>query len=665
MHWLTWACCLLTAAGMEGAPEVNLGARVGQLCGPADVSAMTGNGALTVGANRFGRVSVCRWPSPSYCNQVRYRTRSVDLPSLGVEPGCGLMWGVRVNGETQWLDSAPTEPVQRYAGGETTVIETVLPLAESDATATQELFVHPVKDILVARIEVRGLTQRPEVCWFANFSPCTRVLPELPIGDWLLNFCNDFAVFSPDRGRTIHHFRPRQPGASAWAEALELGARAAPTGRHPLFEDGVWIVYASGQDVAGFQCGREDDASSAFVQAGVGRLAGFPAACGQCDSAMALVPSPEGDVYTATVLTAFGSNQDETTAALDYAMERGYAVLLRETEEYWRERLAPAILPACNDPAVVARSRRDLLTIIQCMDRNTGAIVRSPTPQPPLVLDWPRHGAWITWALDLAGRRDLAEKHTLFYCEAVRAKGKRAKPYGSVPAALYANHVEGLPHVIVEADAAAWVLGSFWRHACFLNGPPRRAYLNKVWDAAGRAADFLAGWTDGRTREPLHSFNPLHCRDMKSAGLLLTTYMGLDSALRIARALGRKEPPEWLRRRTELGVLILLPYLDEGRAHKADAMLPFWQDWQQEIAETVVPTWDEIIEQRPANREGCSALETARLLCDAAMVWHQRPVKLATLKPLLTTAFERTAPPDSLIAALELIAASLVYPANS
>jgi len=489
---------------------------------------------------------------------VRYRTRSADLPELGVDPGNGLMWGVRVRGRTLWLRGAPWKTRQEYAREDSTVIRTYAECADPPLTVTQEIFVDSARDVLLSRIQVRGAEETPAIYWFANFSPCTRVLPELPLADWVLDGINDFAVFTPDNGKTIHHFRPRDPGAREWSEAENLAAGIAAGAEVPPFEDGVWIATTSPNEVAAFQCGLDGDANSGLVQAEAGTLEGKPGAVGQCHSVVALSPRLDSGTYTAAVFIAFGKNKAQAEEVLGYATERGYDALIEETEAAWKKRIEAARLPSAAKPELLASCRRDLLTIIQCMDRDTGAVVRSPVVQPPFALDWLWAGVWITLALDEAGYPDLAEAHTLFYSGVSRKEGKRAMPFGSFPAASYANGEEGVPHLVLDTDAVAWVLASFWRHAGYLEDPARLNYMNKVWDTVSRGGDFLANWVDGRNREPLHSFDLQTLCDRRSAALLLTHFMGIDSAIKIADTLAQEVPTAWRKYKTDLEIRIRL-----------------------------------------------------------------------------------------------------------
>ena len=132
----------------------------GSWLAPPDVSAISGNGALTAGVNPFGRVSLCRWPSPSYFNQVSYSTISSNLPMKGVRPQDGLQWGFRSADKTMWLREAPWNATQHYAGDASTVIETIVSLPDESSRITQRMFAHgtlrqPQREMLPFRKSVQ------------------------------------------------------------------------------------------------------------------------------------------------------------------------------------------------------------------------------------------------------------------------------------------------------------------------------------------------------------------------------------------------------------------------------------------------------------------------------------------------------------------------------
>ena len=617
---------------------------------PGELTALAGNGGLTVGLNAHGQVGMCRWPSPGYFSQVRYRPDS-QAPA----PGQGLMWGIRVADKTAWISNGTWKTTQRYARDDSTLIETIATLPESDVVVTQQLFVCSTRDILVARVTVDHAGETPILYWFADLSPCTRLIPELSIAEWMFDGCRDFAAFTPDQGKTICHFRPEHPGSQAWGEAERLAIQPdAPA--WDAFGDGTWIACSSPNAVAGFRCASEADRASTFEQADRDALDGATAAVGPCHSVLALRPAAEGDAFSATVFVAFGKSRAEAAEALAYALSQGFATLLRETDDHWKTWLGPAVLPQTDD-ATIASCKRDLLTIAQCLDRSSHAVARPAASGQASLLDWTQDGAWFTLALDLAGYRDRAGAHASYLAGLIRTEGQRGKPYGSVPAACFANGTDSAPHLVLSADAAAWTLGAVWRHAAFLEGPARRTFLTGVWDKARLAADFLVGWTDGRTREPLPAFDRRLWRDAQSTDLLLAAYMGVDAAIRMAGALGNTPPAEWTRRKRDLDALLRFHCVDDNGRWKSDSVLPFWQ---REIAQTELPAWSTVVDRRIAKLDKADEAATASAACEAALVWEGRPDRLAKHKALLEPV-SKVPFVDPLNAARHFIAASLIY----
>ena len=624
--------------------------------GTATAPFMTGNGRLTVGVDASGRISVCRWPRPSDANQVCVQAST----ETAAESEYGLAWGMGLSDGTVCLGDAPWKVTQEYDGDAPTRIRTRFELPGASVAASQTVFVCPERDVLVVQLTLQDASIAQPIYWLADFSPCTRQVPEWPAANDVFATLKDFAAYTPDHGRTMIHFRPRNPGIEEWSEAEHLAEQPAATTapQWSSFDEGVWIAYGSPNEVLGFQCGEEGTVTSAFKQASEGKLDNASAVVGSCDSALALRPLKRGNVASVKIMVALGENAQKTSENLSAALRRGYDALLQETDDYWNKRLSGATLPAVNDNPLLFACKRDLVTLLQSTDPRSGAIVRSSVRGSLLALDWVRDGAWTTFALDRAGYHDMAEQHTLFYAGAFRELEKRGKPYGSMPAGLFTNGVEGVPHMVLDADAVAWTLGSFWRHGTFLDGTARRTYLASAWNRLAGAADFLAAWTDGRTRQPLYSFDYELCRDGPSQDRLLTTYMGMDAALRMAQALTLPPPEEWARRKRELDALIRFHCVDKSGRWNSDATLPFWQP---EIAETELPSWAASVERRldEADRSGSPDMAA---LCETALVWQGQPEKLARLRPHLGELdITRGGGSDALAAAQHFIAASIIY----
>ncbi|MBN2310031.1 MAG: hypothetical protein JXR94_13745 [Candidatus Hydrogenedentes bacterium] len=645
--------------------------------GPADCTAFTGNGRLTVSVNQFGRITACRWPSPGYCDQVAYRTRERGLPALGVEPADGVMWGVRIDGKMHWLAGPPWQVGQSYRDGGSVAIESTAALSGGSTTFTQILFVHPERDLLVARLVIESEAEPSEVYWYANFSPCMRMIPEVPVADWALDGRNDFAVFADETGRGVCHFRPEAPGLYEWAYARELARVKAKPTAWAGFDEGVWIAARSAGPVAGIHCGRDFGEKSVLAQAEAGWMAGATSAVGQCASVTIARPRPLRDgAYEVTQFIAFGRTKAAGDEILAYAAERGYDALLAETQAYWGAWLDKCRLPDTWNTDLRARSGRCLLTIALAMDADTGGIIRSPVAQPPRALDWPRHGAWVSYALDTAGRHDLAARHADFYAGALRTKAGTGRPLGSLPAACYTDGTEAIPHLVMDAEAPAWMLWSLAEHAARIDeGEQRTACLEGLWPAVDLAGTFLAGWADARTGAPLYSFDAEALRDVRDDPLLLATYRGIRSALELAQSSGH-ERPEWRVRLDELEPLIRFRAFDSDGAWKCRHPL---EVWFAGLIPEGDPRASQALDAEAGQLDALHGIEAARSLCLMGLYIAQHPEELPRVDVVFRRTLRRVMPddrrafaagaparvPDTLHAALCLVAASALCDATA
>lgn len=590
-----FTCRLCVAVALCSAAWAD-SACVGQILHSPQPCVLTGNGGLTAGVGASGSVSYGRWPSPGHSNQVEKS---------------GLVWGVEVDGRALWLDDAAWLVAAQRVG--TTGILTESAVDSLPLVCTQEVVVHPTRDVLMQRLTIRGAAGKPSIFWSGAFTPHLRIIPGLPI-DW--TFYKSVAF---DMDSAAYHVGLVDGGMAEWRQA-ETMAAVPETANWASVDEAVWVACTS--------------ETLEFIN--------HPGP-GETMLEMVAEPNPEG-AYTATVAVVFGQTKAGADSLLEFVRQQTFESVAAAAATYWDDWLT--------DTAVDA----DLLTLAQCTDRDSGAIVRSPA-EPWLALDWVRSGAWTTLALDLAGYRDMAEKHTLFYAGLVRTADKPGMPYGSMPAAVYADGTDGVPSIILEADAPAWMLASFWRHAQFLEGAAREMYLETVWESVLAAGGFLSTWVDGRTREPFFSFDPEACRDTQSIRLLLTQYMGVDAALRIATELGKAPPDQWKRRKTDLDILIRFHCVGADGQWKVPDILPFWA---HEFAETNLPSWDAIVEQRLPTASAASNADI-QTLCDATLVWQDQPAKLKTLRPLVDAVrAQDVARPDSYASALRVIATTLV-----
>ena len=667
--YLVFVCGVAAACGLGTSCRADASDALAPLLGASDCVAVVGNGGLTVGLNSFGRLVSCRWPSPGYHDQLRYRTASGGSPTDGAPPDHGAMWAVRWGGQTHWLTGPPWLVRPQVSPGGSPFLRTTCELPDGGVTVDQVCFVHPELDVLVTRIDVAGTPEEPGLFWYANFSPCTRLVPELPVADWALDTLNDFACFVTNGGEAVVHFRVA--GASAYDHAhahrlaLAQTRRSGPYDPGPAFNrpdwldfrEGTWIAYAGPAGLEAFQCGNEQTEASAFEGVNQGRLSAQGAAAGQCNSAARLRGTRTETGWTTYAVVAFGHDPGEALGLLQTALERGYPVLRQETEAYWEQWLP--LVPAGQHPAILAVEQQCLMAIARATDRQTAAISRAPITQPPLYLDWPRHGIWMTMALDRAGKASLAEAHLRFYANAIRRGTERGKPAGSMPAALYSDGQEGLPHLILDLEATAWLLYGIHMHATALPGDHRAAFLSEMGETVDLCTDFLAGWRDDEG--PLHSFDPILLRDTRRSDLLLAVRTGVQHGLLLACE-RQEERPGWQDCLDSLDLLIQHRYFDAQGDWTYRTAFPLWPT---ALLPEDDPRWDAIAQQQMDLAANLDGPERLRLLCGVAQIQGKQEPTMDRLRDLLRGTIAGRPPlgsPDALEAACLYLAIREAFP---
>ncbi len=531
------------------------------ITGDAGLHAIVGNGALTAGFNVNGQLVTYKWPSPGYFDQLHY----LVAPDGARSPDQGAMWVVEVDGQLQWLAEGSGLEC-RWGNGEPGFAAVELHDPRRQLSYRIDAFV-AAENVLAVQLRVSGAATLPRIFWYANFAPCTRVVEQFPVADWLLDPWNDFGAFAVDGGKLMIHFRPSDPGQHEWDRVMRMVREHRSSGEWSVFPDGVYIAYGAAQPVNAFQCGHQNAPSSAYSATALGRLQSLPSATGQCDSAIELVPDSDGSAYSATVFVAAASNASQAISLLTSARDIGVDQLKTDTASIWRQVLDQAALPDLLPPDVRGRCRDALATILICVDRASGAIIRSPSTQPPLALNWARHAAWINLALDAVKFQPVAMANLSFLSQSIHDRDASI-PLGSMPAALYSDGSPAFPEFLVDIDNTGWLLWSAHQH--YRVQPPdlAQAEIAPVWPKLAMAADFLAGWADPRDGAPLHSFDWASLHDAQRPRNALVAFLGLDAACKLAQVFAEEVPPLWTRRRNELDVWIQLRQL-HGREHWA------------------------------------------------------------------------------------------------
>jgi hypothetical protein len=533
------------------------------------------------------------------------------------------------------------------------VVETLTALDDWQLAVVQTAFVHPARDLVVSRVAIPHESPPLGFVWFANLSPCTRALPELAFLEPVLAGRDDFAAFHDAKRNAVYFFRPKGPSSLDWEDAERWAGTPDAVLPRNLQREGVWIGYAGSSNFERVYCG--PGAAKGFVT-----VDSRAAHVGPGESAAALPAEPLVQGCAATIYAAFGETREPVDAALRYAVERGYDALLEDTISHWNQRLASATLPPPSDPHLRSLCTQALVNVLVSYDSASGAIARAPVSRPPLGIDVVRHGVWAALALDMANFSELAERHLRFYLEQVREASQPGRPAGSVPAALYGDGTEALPHPILDVEASAWLIWAVWQHGAFLEPNERHRFLNEVWTPVETAARFLVDWLDVNGGRPITAFDPASARDTQRLELIASGYSGIKSAIAIGNVLGQ-DRPLWATRRAGLEEYLVGRMLDSRQQWQVDDPTALWAT---EIVGAGDPRWEGPVREALMSVEAAGAPEAVRVLCDLAMLLRDQPDRLAPVRPLLAPAVERLltkCPPDAYYSALSVIAILATY----
>jgi GH15 family glucan-1,4-alpha-glucosidase len=345
-------------------------------------------------------------------------------------------------------------------------------------------------------------------------------------------------------------------------------------------------------------------AENAFTDAAGGRLSRSPLAACQANAALARRLRFRRHTATATFDVAIAATRNEANALLEEARGSDPEVQRAATESWWSDYLAPAHLPDTDDDAVRTFARRALVTIRTATDDASGAIVASVATQVPYGFDWPRDGAFINYALDLAGYADVVSRHNRFYARVQRREYEpwsivysfacpadpAARHYPDcVPPGTFENNYYADPNEVVagtpfsfEIDEAGLGVWTLWNHAHYLTDPSARAdYLADACPAIERGAVNLAACKD--------PVSGLQCVANEDDNMALTqglqgaetVLLALETATEAATDCGFSpvESGAWQARATELAQAIVDHFLVPGPPEHFAGNRPAWMLW--------------------------------------------------------------------------------------
>ncbi|HVG38438.1 MAG TPA: glycoside hydrolase family 15 protein [Pyrinomonadaceae bacterium] len=453
-----------------------------------------------------------------------YCVRDIYYPHVGKEnhsEGHPFRFGVWVDGAFAWVSDATWLRELNYLP-ETLVTEVRLTNSALDLELICNDTVDARENIFLRRVEVRNLRNEPrEVRLFFHQD---FYLSESEVGDT--------AFFDPDTNALIHYKGQRY----------------------------FLISTDSPEGVETFATGRKAfrGAEGTWRDAEDGRLAEGAITEGSVDStvgcARSLAPHGAAEIY---YWIAAGQSHDEVKKLNAIVREQGPRTLLKRTASYWRAWVNKNEIDFANLDAEIVRLFKRSLLVIRTQIDNGGAIIAANDSDVTLRATdhysylWPRDGALVAYALDLAGYSMLPRRFFDLCGRIITEKGYFLQKYNPDGSPASSWHASWDPRtrarlVPIQEDETALVLWALWHHYDRFRDIE---FVNSLYyPLIIRAADFLDDFRDAETRLPQPSWNLWEDRHGIHTFTCAAVVGGLRAAARSAALFNDAERAERYRR---------------------------------------------------------------------------------------------------------------------
>ena len=438
----------------------------------------------------------------------KYQIRDVYFPHVGQEnhsEGSPFRFGVWVDGDFSWVFSDSWERSLKYLP-QTLVTDVVLTHEElgieficNDTVASHE-------NIFLRRVRVK------------NLKPAKREVRVFLHHDFRIyeNKVGDTAYYDPATSALIHYQRHRY---------------------FLINTEQPFDSFATGRKAFGEQEGTWRDAED-------GRLAGGAITEGSVDSTIGVHLNIDGNGEKEFYYwIAAGKSHSEVARLNNLVLARQPQKYLSYTENYWRAWVNKNDTDFGNLPVeVIEFYKRSLLIVGTQIDADGAILAANDSDVTLRATDhysymWPRDGAFVANALDLAGYPEITRRFFNFCGEIVGSSGyflQKYNPDGTVASGWHAawDPHKQEPLVPIQEDETALVLWALWEHYRMRRDIDfaQRLYMELVKPCA----DFMLEFRDEETGLPLPSWNLWEDRRGVHTFTCATVVAGLRAAAKFA-----------------------------------------------------------------------------------------------------------------------------------
>ena len=232
-----------------------------------------------------------------------------------------------------------------------------------------------------------------------------------------------------------------------------------------------------------------------------------------------------------------------------YVIQKGPEHLRRTTRNYWRAWLEQNTPPTIDTLEAPLRElyNQSLLTIRAHTDHDGGIIASSDSDLLQHGRDtysyvWPRDASLAAFALDSAGYTDTSRRFYEFANKIIEPEGyfmHKFRSDGTLGSSWHPWMRNGKPELPIQEDETATVLFMLWKHFEVAHD---LEFIESVYESLiARAADFMVGRIDAKTKLPVESYDLWEETFGTSTYTASSVYGGLMAASSFARILGKEK----------------------------------------------------------------------------------------------------------------------------
>lgn len=305
------------------------------------------------------------------------------------------------------------------------------------------------------------------------------------------------------------------------------------------------------QGLGEYACGTSgfNGAEGTWRDAEDGRLGGNSIAQGAVDSTISttveLDPGEEKHVY---YVLAAGKTRADLLEQQAFLSKNSPQNILDRTAAYWRLWVGAMNVNFGNLPPKIADLCKRSLLVLRTQINNNGAIIAANDSdflqfnRDTYSYVWPRDGALVAHALDLAGFSDIARSFYSFCKDTITPEGyllHKYNPDGSPASSWHPWVYKGKQQLPIQEDETALVIWALWRHFFRYRDIEfvRPLYLHLIT----KAADFMVKYRDKHTGLPGGSYDLWEERWGIHSFTVAAVYGGLKAAANFAICFGDRE----------------------------------------------------------------------------------------------------------------------------